>query len=89
MRFWILVAAFVALVNLNAGAQELLKIIEPGTGYSRLKQWAIERELVFENFTKDSMVIRGSVRESGQSEYAIHLLVRFLQVMTMPEGLSP
>jgi len=31
---------------------------EPGIGYSRLKKWAIDSKLVFENYTKDLIVIR-------------------------------
>jgi hypothetical protein len=61
----------------QASCQELLKIIEPGTGYSRLKQWTIEHQLVFENFTKDSLVIAGRFQDSGQREYAVKLRVRF------------
>jgi hypothetical protein len=62
---------------LQARGQELLKIIEPGTGYSRMKQWTIEHQLVFENFTKDSLVIGGKFQDSGQREYTIKLRVRF------------
>jgi hypothetical protein len=39
-------------------AQAILKSLEPGVGYSQFKQWAIENKLVFEAFTKDSMVVR-------------------------------
>jgi hypothetical protein len=39
-------------------AQAILKILEPGIGYSQFKQWAIENKLVFEAFTKDSMIVR-------------------------------
>jgi hypothetical protein len=44
----------------NAKAQEIqiLQKLQPGIGYSQFKQWAIERKLVFESFTKDSMVAR-------------------------------
>jgi hypothetical protein len=41
-----------------AGAQQILQVLEPGIGYSRFKQWAIENKLLFENFTKDSLVVR-------------------------------
>jgi hypothetical protein len=51
----------VFLVNLRvpfAEAQQILQILEPGIGYARVKQWAVESQLVFENFTKDSLVVR-------------------------------
>jgi hypothetical protein len=61
-----------------AHGQELLKAIEPGTGYSRMKQWAIDHRLVFENFTKDSLVISGEFQESGDTApYAVRMLSRF------------
>ena len=41
-----------------AMAQAILKTLEPGIGYSQFKQWAIENKLVFEAFTKDSMIVR-------------------------------
>jgi hypothetical protein len=70
--------AFSAIGQSICQAQELLKALEPGTGYSRLKQWAIEHKLVFENFTRDSLVISGSFRESDDSSaYAIHIVSRF------------
>jgi hypothetical protein len=49
------------LVNLwapCAEAQQILQILEPGIGFARFKQWAVESQLVFENFTKDSLVVR-------------------------------
>jgi hypothetical protein len=61
-----------------AHGQELLKAIEPGTGYSRMKQWAIEHELVFENFTKDSLVISGQFLEQGEtSSYGVRIVAKF------------
>jgi hypothetical protein len=70
--------AFCAIGQSICQAQELLKALEPGTGYSRLKQWAIEQKLVFENFTRDSLVITGSFRESDDSSaYTIHIVSRF------------
>ncbi len=61
-----------------ANGQELLKAIEPGTGYSRMKQWVIEHGLVFENFTKDSLVISGQFQEKGDSIASmIHILSKF------------
>jgi len=41
-----------------AEAQQILQVLEPGIGYARFKQWAVENQLVFENFTKDSLVVR-------------------------------
>ncbi len=38
-----------------AEAQQLLQVLEPGIGYARFKQWAVESQLLFENFTKDSL----------------------------------
>jgi hypothetical protein len=67
-----------AMVSQGLAAQELLKAIEPGTGYSRLKQWAVEHGLVFEKFTKDTLVILGSYRENDDTKpYGSHLLARF------------
>ena len=34
--------------------QTMLQVLEPGIGYARFKQWAVDNQLVFENFTKDS-----------------------------------
>jgi hypothetical protein len=52
----ILIAA--AVYAPAAIAQEPIQILEPGIGYSRLKKWAIDSKLVFENYTKDLIVIR-------------------------------
>lgn len=75
--FTVVIQLIVLLWAGPSPAQELIKIIEPGTGYSRLKQWAIEKKLVFENFTKDTLVIRGDFRDTGHKEYSVRLLVRF------------
>jgi hypothetical protein len=53
---FILLAA--AVYGTAATAQEPIQILEPGTGYSRLKKWAIDSKLVFENYSKDTIVIR-------------------------------
>jgi hypothetical protein len=53
---FILLAA--AVYNTAATAQEPIQLLEPGIGYSRLKKWAIDSNLVFENYTKDTIVIR-------------------------------
>jgi hypothetical protein len=56
----------------------LLKALEPGTGYSRLKQWAIEHNLVFENFTKDSLIISGAFRDTDdKAQYSIRIAAKF------------
>lgn len=60
-----------------ADGQELLKIIAPGTGYSHMKQWAIDHHLVFENFTKDGLLIRGSFQEQGFEQYDVRLRAQF------------
>ena len=39
-------------------AQQILQVLEPGIGFARFKQWAVDSQLVFENFTKDSLVVR-------------------------------
>jgi hypothetical protein len=48
--------------------------LEPGIGYSQLKQWAIANKLVFEAFTKDSMVVRDVGLEAQES---IRIQARF------------
>lgn len=53
---FILIAA--AVYGTAATAQEPIELLEPGIGYSRLKKWAIDSNLVFENYTKDVIVIR-------------------------------
>ncbi len=72
-----LLIALTLLLGESAPAQELLKAIEPGTGYSRLKQWAIQNNLLFENFTKDTLIIRGPFRDGGHQQYGIKILARF------------
>ena len=54
----ILIAAVVSATA--ATAQEPIQLLEPGIGYSRLKKWAIDLKLVFENYGKDTMVIRNT-----------------------------
>ena len=55
-------------------AQPILKALEPGIGYSQFKQWAIENKLVFEAFTKDSMI----VRDVGLNQWeSIRIQIRF------------
>lgn len=49
---------FGAFLAQPALAQPILKNLEPGMGYSQFKQWAIENKLVFEAFTKDSVIVR-------------------------------
>jgi hypothetical protein len=46
-----------------ANAQEAIQLLEPGIGYSRLKKWAIDSELVFENYTKDTIVVRNTGKD--------------------------
>lgn len=49
---------FVLSMQSHAQAQALLQSLEPGMGYARFKQWAIENRLVFEQFTKDALIVR-------------------------------
>jgi len=75
-----LAIAFYAFVSVfgSASAQEILQVLEPGIGFSRFKQWAIENKLVFENFTKDSLV----VRDTGLSTWeSIRIQARFCAEM--------
>src|SRR5262245_6820587 len=51
-------ALLVTFFGSCAEAQQLLQVLEPGIGYARFKQWTVENQLVFENFTKDSLVVR-------------------------------
>ena len=54
----------------KAKAQAIIPILqklEPGIRYSQFKQWAIENKLVFESFTKDSMVVRDTGTEQLES----------------------
>ena len=54
--------------------QAMLQVLEPGIGYARFKQWAVDNQLVFENFTKDSIV----VRDVGLRQWeTIHIQARF------------
>jgi hypothetical protein len=50
------------LINLFGSCAEaqqtMLQVLEPGIGYARFKQWAVDSQMVFENFTKDSLVVR-------------------------------
>lgn len=54
------------LLHTPAKAETVLKKLEPGIGYSQFKQWAIENKLVFENFTKDSMMVRDDAAHDSQ-----------------------
>jgi len=58
----------------KAQTQDILKKVEPGIGYSQFKQWAIDNQLVFEGFTKDSMIVRDTGMRSSQS---IRIQIRF------------
>jgi hypothetical protein len=53
---------------------QILETVEPGIGFSQFKQWAIEKRLVFESFTKDSLI----VRDTGLNQWeSIRIQVRF------------
>ena len=51
-------ACFVKLGAPPADAQQILQVLEPGIGYARFKQWSVDNQFVFENFTKDSLILR-------------------------------
>jgi hypothetical protein len=53
---------------------QFLQTVEPGIGYSQFKQWAIEHKLVFESFTKDSLIVRDSGLQQWES---VRIQVRF------------
>src|SRR5260370_14084350 len=53
---------------------QIVETVEPGIGFSQFKQWAIEKKLVFESFTKDSLI----VRDTGLNQWeSIRIQVRF------------
>jgi hypothetical protein len=52
-----------AVYGTSATAQESIELLEPGIGYSRLKKWAIDSNLVFENYTKDTIFIRNTGKD--------------------------
>jgi hypothetical protein len=62
-----LASLLICLPILAADAQQILQVLEPGIGFSRFKQWAIENQLVFENFTKDSLIVRDSGLKTWES----------------------
>jgi hypothetical protein len=55
-------------------ATQFLQTVEPGIGFSQFKQWAIEHKLVFESFTKDSLIVRDSAMQQRES---IRIQARF------------
>jgi hypothetical protein len=55
-------------------AQQILQTIEPGIGFSQFKQWAVENKLVFESFTKDSLIVRDTGMQQWES---VRIQVRF------------
>jgi hypothetical protein len=54
--------------------EELIKTLEPGVGYSKLKQWVSDNKLVFESFTKDQLAVRDTGLREG---YSLRVLARF------------
>jgi hypothetical protein len=77
-RLRILAGGFFFL-NLNMPIAEakdipILQTLEPGMGFVQFKQWAIEKQLVFENFTKDSLLVRDTGINTWES---IRIQVRF------------
>ena len=62
------------VVTQPSSAQQILETVEPGIGFSQFKQWAVEKKLVFESFTKDSLI----VRDTGMMQWeSIRIQVRF------------
>ena len=59
--------------------QELLQATEPGTDYESLKEWAINRHLVFQDFSKDSLYIVGGKFQEKEDliSYDIEIFARF------------
>jgi hypothetical protein len=53
---------------------QILQTVEPGIGFSQFKQWAIENKLVFESFTKDSLIVRDTGIQQWES---VRIQVRF------------
>ena len=53
---------------------QFLQTVEPGIGFSQFKQWAIEHKLVFESFTKDSLIVRDTGMQQWES---VRIQVRF------------
>ena len=53
---------------------QILQAVEPGIGFSQFKQWAIDNKLVFESFTRDSLI----VRDAGMRQWeSVRIQVRF------------
>jgi hypothetical protein len=73
-RVFSLASFLVCMSIVTAHAEQMLQVLEPGMGYSRFKQWAIENNLVFENFTKDSLVVRDTGLQVWES---IRIQARF------------
>jgi hypothetical protein len=67
LQKFILIAT--AVYSTAVAAQEPIQLLEPGIGYSRLKKWAIDSKLVFENYSKDTIVIRNNEPDSIPNLY--------------------
>ncbi len=75
MRYYFMAVTVSLLVPVQgARAQQILKELEPGMGYAHVMQWAIDNKLVFENFTKDSLVVRDTGLGTQES---MRITVRF------------
>jgi hypothetical protein len=72
------VGAFLMFTALTAPVHsqgtQILQTVEPGIGFSQFKQWAIENKLVFESFTKDSLIVRDTGIQQWES---VRIQVRF------------
>lgn len=66
--------ALAAPAALAQTPEEVLRIVEPGVGYSRLKQWAADNRLVFESFTRDQLTLRDGGLRQG---FGLRIFARF------------
>ena len=74
IRDCLLSFVIIMIMALPSRAQQILQTVEPGIGFSQFKQWAVENKLVFESFTKDSLV----VRDTGIKQWeTVRIQVRF------------
>ena len=67
--------SFVGSTSIKAQtADDMLKSLEPGIGYSRFKQWATDNKMVFESFTKDQLTVRDQGVRQG---FSLRIFVHF------------
>ncbi len=61
------ILGLLALTNSHLHAQQILQTLKPGIGYAQFKQWAIANDLVFENYTRDSIIVRDTGLKTWES----------------------